>query len=389
MRRTAAALAVGLAVLPVVGAKIVGASPAAADQTLSAAARPCNGLRIGFLAPLSGPAASLGREQLTWGRFANRRSNHENARLTFRLVERDTAFDEAQAQVRAAQLAADPRVMIVVGPAGSQEVAAVAPAFRVKEIAYISGSARAAELTIGPRRIRNFFRVVAADSAQAPFVASFIRRDLKAERVWMIDDKSDYSVSLADMAKQQLKAAGATVVRHSLGANETDYDALLGRMPAGTDVVFLPWRLATRARAFYQQLRASGKTATVVGSDRMDSPEWTSSAEGQFYASFAPDVKAFDDKVTKALWNAYVSEFGEPQTNYGPPVFVAMQVALAALRTACEDGKASRLEVQQQVRRVRIPSSILGYPIRFHGGDAVNARFWMFRVVGGVGMLVQ
>jgi branched-chain amino acid transport system substrate-binding protein len=389
MRQTAAALAVGFAVLAVVGARIVGASPAAAGQALSAAPRPCNGLRIGFLAPLSGPAASFGKEQLTWGRFANRRSNQENARVTFRLVERDTAFDETQAQVRAAELAADPRVMIVVGPAGSQEVAAVASAFRSKEIAFISGSARGAGLTTGPRRIRNFFRVVAPDPAQAPVIAAFIRRDLKAEHVWVIDDRSDYSVALADVAWQQLKAAGATVVRQSLGANETNYDALLARMPTGTEVVFLPWRLASRARAFYQQLRARGKTAIVVGSDRLDSSDWLSSAEGQYYASFAPDVKAFDDKVTKTLWSAYVSEFGEPQTNYGPPVFVAMQVALAALRSACGDGKASRLEVQQQVRRVRISSSILGYPIRFRGGDAVNARFWMFRVMGGAGMLVQ
>jgi hypothetical protein len=127
----------------------------------------------------------------------------------------------------------------------------------------------------------------------------------------------------------------------------------------------------------------------VVGSDRLDSPEWSSFAEGQYYSSFAPDIRAFDDKPTKALWSAYVSEFGQPETNHGPPVFVAMQVALAALQSACQDGKASRLDVQNQVRRVRIRSSILGYPIRFRGGDTIDARFWMFRVVGGAGMLVR
>ena len=151
----------------------------------------------------------------------------------------------------------------------------------------------------------------------------------------------------------------------------------------------IPFDDGDRARGFYQQLHMRAKSVTVVGSDRLDSPDWLGTAEGQYYASFAPDVSAFDDKATKAVWLAYVAEFGTPATNYGPPVFVATQVAQTALRAACADGKTSRAEVLNQVRQVRLPATIIGYPIRFRGGEAADARFWMFRVVSGVGMLVR
>jgi ABC-type branched-subunit amino acid transport system substrate-binding protein len=378
MRRSLAVLAVSAAV-PAALAVDGGTSPGAA--------RSCSGVRVGLLAPLSGPAASYGREQLSWARFALRRWNQENPRLALKLVERDTAYDPGQAQTRAAQLAADPRVMAVVGPTGSQEATAVIPRLRAKAIALISGSARAPELTAGGKR-QTFFRVVAPDPAQAPTTADFIRRSLHAQRVWVIDDTSAYSVQLADIAGQQLKDAGVVVTRSPFATGDT-FDALLKTMPAGVDVVYLPWRLASRARAFFQQLRTRAKSVTAVGSDRLDSPEWLGGAEGQYYSSFAPDVSAFDDRATKAVWSAYASEYGTPVTNYGPPVFVAVQVAATALRSACADGKTSRAEVLNQVRQVRLPASIIGYPIRFRGGEAADARFWMFRVVSGEGMLVR
>ena len=382
-------LAVAAVVLAVAGARFASApADATAEQLAASAERSCSGVRIGLLAPLSGPAATVGQAQATWARFATRRHNRANPRLAFKLIERDTAYDAAQAKVRAEQLAADPRVLAVVGPAGSQEVSAVAPALR-GQLAFISGSARASELTVGPRRIRNFFRVVASEPAQGPLIAGFIVRDLNAERVWVVDDGSEYSAALATAGKRQLEAGGATVARASLDPQQADFGPVLARMPANTEVVYLPWSLAARARAFYQQLRARGKTATVVGSDRLDSADWLAGAEGQYYSSFAPDIQASHDKRTLAVLSAYVNEFGPPSSNYGPPVFVAMQVAQAALRTACQDGRASREEVQKQVRNVRLASSILDYPIRFRGGDTINAHYWIFRVSGGAGMLVR
>ena len=94
---------------------------------------------------------------------------------TIKLVEDDTQLDPARAARVAKTLHANPDVLAVVGPAGSQEVLAVAPVFmKADRLPFISGSATRASLTNGS--IPNFFRVVPNDNAQAPTIAKFIRR---------------------------------------------------------------------------------------------------------------------------------------------------------------------------------------------------------------------
>ncbi len=389
MKKLMALLGVG--VLAVVASGIGQAKPTASSgPTADAAAqRRCQGLRIGFLGPFTGPAASIGQEQLKWGRFANRRHNRANRRFRIQVIERDTQLDARQASTRAVQLAADPRVMVVVGPAGSQEVISAAAPLRRRGIAYISGSATRTDLTVGQRRIRNFFRVVGNDRAQAATDAGFIYGDLRGRRVWIIDDQSSYSVPLADDVERLLKGrSGTTVTRESVNQQQTDFSSLIARIPANTQVVFLPWQLAARAATFYQQLRSQGKQATVMGSDGLDASEWVETADGQYFSAFAPDLKRFRDRATRRLVAAYVREFGQFNTTFGPPTFVAMQVAHRALSRACRDNNVTRGEVMRQIRRESFPS-ILGYRIQFRAGDTSGAKFFIFRIQGGKAVFIR
>ncbi|MFN2470286.1 MAG: branched-chain amino acid ABC transporter substrate-binding protein [Gaiellaceae bacterium] len=375
------------------------AKPAASTATAAPASASANavikclgrrGPRIGFLGPFTGPAASIGQEQLKWGRYANRRNNRAaGQRLKIRVIERDTQLDARQASTRAVQLAADPRVLAVVGPAGSQEILSVAATFRSKSLAYISGSATRTDLTVGQNRITNFFRVVGNDRAQAATDAGFIYDTLKARRVWIIDDQSSYSVPLASDVERLLKArSGTTVSRESVNQQQNDFSSLIARIPANTQAIFLPWQLAAQAATFYQQLRTQGKSATVLGSDGLDAKEWVQTANNQYFSAFAPDLKRFPDKATKALVAGYVREFGQFNTTFGPPTYVAMQVAQLAIHAACKDGKASRAEVFRRVRLVRFPS-ILGYRISFRGGDVAAAKFFLFKVQNGQAVFVK
>ena len=379
MKKLLALMSVTL--LAVVASSAVEATPAGPTAE-AAVQRSCSGLRIGFLGPFTGPAASIGQEQLKWGRFANRRHNRAPGNRDFRIqvIERDTQLSARQASTRAVQLAADPRVMVVVGPAGSQEVISVAATFRRRGLAYITGSATRTDLTIGQRRIRNFFRVVGNDRAQAATDAAFIYTNLRARRIWVIDDQSSYSVPLANDVQRLLEErSGTTVTRESVNQEQTDFSSLIARIPANTQAIFLPWQLAARAATFYQQLRSQGKQATVMGSDGLDASGWVETAEGQYFSAFAPDLKRFRDRATRRLVAAYQREFGQFNTTFGPPTFVAMQVAQRAMSRACKDGRVTRAEVQRQIRRENFPS-ILGYRIRFRGGDPTGAKFFIFRI---------
>lgn len=314
------------------------------------------------MGPLTGDAAFIGKEQLGFSRYAVR----QLGRGTIRLVEADTQLDPVRAAKAARTLHARRDVLAVVGPAGSQEVLAVAATFkRAPRLPFVSGSALADALTHGS--IPNFFRVVPKESAQAPAIARFIRRKLKAEQVAIVGDGSVYSRQLADAVQGRLRAGGVRVRRTS-GVAGVEKD---------TDVVFLPWRVAADAQRFGTLLRRQGKQAVVIGSDGLDSGDFR--IPGSYVSAFASDIRAI--KGNAAFIEGYGATF---VSNFGPPMYVATQAAIAAIGKACADGHASRGEVQRNLRGTYIPRIVLGGSLRFTArGDRKSATFSIFELGAG------
>ena len=358
---------------------LLGAAALAAG--VSGAATPaagCASPRIGFMGPLTGHAAFMGKEQLGFARHAVRTLGGG----TIKLIETDTRLEPAHAARVARTLHADRNVLAVVGPAGSQEVLAVAPVFaQAERLPFISGSALHAALTNGS--IPGFFRVVPNDAAQAPAVARHIRRALKAEMVVVVDDRTAYSRPLANGVQTRLRAAGVRVTRSSVSQATTDFSTVIARIGRDVDAVFLPWQVAASAELFGRQLRQHGRTATIVGSDALDSGDFT--LAGSYVANFAPDVRAIDGNA--AFVRGYRARF---VTNFGPPLYVAVQAAVAAIEQACADGKATRAEVQRNLKATVIPRIVLGGKLRFTArGDRRGATFHVFRLgLGGKKTLV-
>ena len=76
-----------------------------ASTTTTAAPQVCEA-KIGVMAPITGPAASIGEEQRNWALLAADRYNQENGTM-FEIVEGDTQLDPAQASTVAQQFTAD------------------------------------------------------------------------------------------------------------------------------------------------------------------------------------------------------------------------------------------------------------------------------------------
>ena len=353
------------------------------------AAVACGAARIGLMGPFTGNAASIGQEQLKWARHGLNTFNRANG-TRYRFREADTQLVASQAATRATQLNADRNVLITVGPAGSQEVQAIARTFR--GMAFISASATNTSLTIGAQRIPTFFRVVGNDASQSVTDARFIRDELNGRRVWIIDDQTSYSVPLANGVQANLRASGATVTRESVNQNQADFSSLVTRISGDTQVVFLPWQLANRAATFYQQMREQGKSAVILGSDGLDSGDFIGVANGSYFSAFAPDIRRSRNAAVRAIIASYTRAYGANafQSNFGPPMYVATQAAYVALRAACADGQATRAEVLRQLKRVNIPNTLLGGNLRFNNNnDPRSARFYLFRVVNGKAEFIQ
>jgi ABC-type branched-subunit amino acid transport system substrate-binding protein len=213
----------------------------------------------------------------------------------------------------------------------------------------------------------------------------------RGDTVMVVDDQQTYSTSLAAVVAQQLTAKGVKVDRVSVTQQQTDFSATIARLKPTTKVVYMPFQMAAQAQAFAQQLKQLGKRSIPFGSDSIfDKSKF--SVSGAYISFFAPDVTTMkeDAAVVAAFKKRFAgtpSPYGDPSyltSPFGPPAYVAAQVYAYAAARACRDGKLSRAEMRQWVAKTRIPSTILGVPLRFTAnGDPVGARYRIFKVVDG------
>ena len=338
-----------------------GTGPSAAAAADAALIRCGTTRTIGVAAPITGAAASLGQQQLKWARFYVSRYNRTH-RSKLRIVSGDTQLpDTAQAIQVAERLASNTQILAVVGPAGSQEVQVSSAPLRVGGLVYVSGSATRTSLTTDGSRRGRFYRTVPNDDQQGPRVANYIRTNLRATRVVIVDAQNTYSTGLADTVGRILQENNVTVQRESVNeATTTDFSSLVARIPANTQVVYVPWQLSAKAQLFGQQLRSGGRQATIFGSDGLFDPD-NFKIPGSLVSFFPIDLRS-------QVIAAYRRGPGGGKSDlFGLPSYVATDVVARAIDRACRDGNATRLEVRRNVALTNIPrsQSLLGFQIRF------------------------
>jgi branched-chain amino acid transport system substrate-binding protein len=369
--------AVGVVVLA-----IVSAAAARTAATTAATASCSNGVTIGIQAPITGPAGSIGSDQLHWASFYFTQWNKTH-KLKIHLKQEDTQLDPSKASTTAQALASTGSVMGIIGPAGSDEVQAVAPILRKAGLAFASGSATRVSLTNGAWK-GYFFRDVPNDGVQGPTDANYMFEKLgvkSGSSVMVVDDQESYSTGLADIVGQSLSGKGVKVDRESVSQKATDFSSLIAKVDSNTKVVFLPFQVASEAQLFAQQLQAQGKTAIAFGSDgTFDSSKFT--VNGSYISFFAPDVTTIpaDASIVKAFHKQYPGA----TSPFGAPNYVLAQAYANAVTTACKDGKVSRAEVRKDFAKVSLPNTILGGPVRFTAkGDVAGAKFHIFKIEDG------
>ncbi len=385
MLKKVALLATVAAVFAVVVSTSAWGSAKAPSRVSAAAAKKvsCGTTRtIGVAAPLTGPAASIGVQQLHWAQFFVKTWNAKkaNKKQKIKIVQGDTQLgvDTAFAVKVAHSFASNSKVLAVVGPAGSQEVVASTSAYKAGGLAWVSGSATRTTLSDGHTdgsRIGYFYRTVPNDSVQAPTVASYMINKLKAKRVYIIDDQETYSQGLADGVQNILKGKGVSVTRNSIPQTANDFSSVIAKIPSNTQVVYIPWQLAPQAQALGQQLKAAGKSSIkLFGSDGLFSPDWTISGS---YDSFFP-VNTSDPAVA-----AFRKAHGGDGQYFGAPSYVAAQVDTLAITKACKagHGKTTRAAVRKLIAKTKIKSSILGFGVSFKkGGDLKGGGFGVYQI---------
>jgi len=342
-------------------------------------------LKLGMVAPFTGGAGFLGNEQLSWAKYAVKTLAPKYG-LKIKLVTGDTPVEQgpAPAQTLAQKFVADKSVVAVIGPSTSGAVAASSQVYRDAGLAHISESATRTSLTKGSalEATSAFFRVVPGDYIQGPTDANFMIKK-GAKNVVVIDFQEPYSQGLADAAENVLDKKGVTTTRLSIANTVTDFSSFVTKVPSSADFVFFPTQKPGDAQNFAQQLIEQGKKAKVFGGDGSnDATQFK--VPGSFVSNFAPDITGIAyNKPLIAGWQK--DNPGKAVGSFGPPTYLAVQVALNAIKRACDAGKGSikeRADVVRNVKRIFVKNSILGGDFRFStkSNDPLNAKFYIFEI---------
>ena len=342
-------------------------------------------LKIAMVAPFTGGAGFLGNEQLSWAKYAVKTLAPKYG-LKISLVTGDTPVEQgpAPAQTLAQKFVADKSVVAVIGPSTSGAVAASTKTYFAAGLAHISESATRTSLTKGANLEGTpaFFRVIPGDYIQGPTDANFMIKQ-GAKNVVLFDFQEPYSQGLSDAAEAVLKAKGVTTTRQSVSNTTTDFSSFVTKVPSSADFVFFPTQKPGDAQNFAQQLIEQGKKAKVFGGDGSNDASQFK-VPGSYVSNFAPDISGIAaDKAIIAGWQK--DNPSAKLGSFGPPSYLAAQVAMAAIKLACTQGKGTindRRSVLRNVKKVRVPNSILGGDFRFStkSNDPLNAKFYIFQI---------
>src|SRR5438270_4020960 len=122
-----------------------GGASTRSPQAAGAALVKCGKTRtIGFMVPATGPAASIGINQIHWAKFYVAQYNKSHKKTKLKLQQEDTMLGApngtAEALKGAQALVSNSKVLGVVGPAGSNEIIAVTKSLKDGGLAWVSGS---------------------------------------------------------------------------------------------------------------------------------------------------------------------------------------------------------------------------------------------------------
>jgi len=278
-------------------------------------------MRIAFMSVLSGPDKSLGIDAKRGVEMAVEDAGASSGGRILghpiELVSQDSQCTEAGGERAALQLAADPKIVAVVGPGCSSAARAAIPVICQANIPLISPSSTAPELTAPdrPPSYHCYLRTAQSDLVQGLVAARFVR-SLGIKKAATLHDGSLYSDRLQQaFAVEFKKLEGQITAQETVRPDGGDATSALARIAAsGPEIIYYPL-FVEAAGQVTRQARANPDLQGVklMGADGMFTPAFLEAAGeaamGVFLSS--PDITALGPEYERFL-SRYREKYGEP-----------------------------------------------------------------------------
>ncbi len=307
-------------------------------------------------------------------------------------------WDAAQEATNAQVAAADPSVVVYIGPFNSGAARVSIPLLCPAGLAMISPSNTYPGLTkpgLGtadePGRyypngcVHNYTRVIPADDVQGA-VGSAVAANSGATNAYLIDDGSVYGHATALTFQASAARHGVTLVGFETLPQGSSPGAVAARIAAsGASFVYYGGLQGADAAALLQAIRGAPSPASFMVPESLVGPDFVNragpAANGTIGTTVGLDPAVYT--AAQSEWaNRYRARFGAPPSIYAIYGYEAAKVAISALTLAAPNA-ANRSTVRATITSTANFNGVLGTWSFDVNGDTSYTTMTLFRVVAG------
>jgi branched-chain amino acid transport system substrate-binding protein len=340
-------------------------------------------VKIGSVAPLTGPQAHLGKDNDNGARLAIDEVNATGVtiggkKVKFELISEDDQADPKTATIVAQKLV-DQKVNAVIGHLNSGATIPASKIYHDAGVVQISPSATAIPYT--QQGFKNAFRVMTNDEQQGKVLGEFAVKQMAAKKIAIIDDRTAYGQGLADQFEKAAKAGGGEILAREYTTDRaTDFLAILtsikGRQP---DLVFYGG-MDAQGGPMVKQMRSLGLNAKFLGGDGAQSREFIkiAGADAEGVTASSPGLPLEKMPGGREFLKKFESKYGKIQI-YAPYAYDAAMTLIEAMKKADSVDPAKYLPALATIQR----NGVTG-PIAFDAkGDVKGGAVTLYQVKGG------
>ena len=343
------------------------AGPALAQETI----------KIGFFAPITGPAAADGASAKHAVELGVKEVNDAGGirGKKVELIVYDDRLNPQEAVAIANKLIEKDKVVGVVSGAYSGPTRVTAPIFQKAGMPMVAGYAVHPDVTWDPKEKKpnDFcFRNGFLGEIEGAAAAEYAVKNLKAQKVALIFMDNDFGRAISAGFAERAEKLGAKVLTKQMYKfpGEKDFRPFLTRIKEGNpDLIFAAGYYA-EAASIVRQAKELGITSKIMGEEGFDSPKFLEiagpAAEGVIIAT---NLDRDDPRpVVQNFLKNYRSTYKEDADMVGASSYDALMILVNAIKKAGTDAKA----IQKALLETRDYDGLTGKISRFVQGEVVK-----------------
>jgi len=314
--------------------------------------------------------------------------------------------DAAKGAQNVQRLAADGRVIGMVGPLYESLAKSELPVANAAPLAMVSPAVTDECLTREPAdghcgglkaRLRpgggnTFFRVVTTQLDEGAAGADLAFRTLGKRQAFVLNDQSPFGQAVARAFADRFARDGGTVVDPSdLGAFDPGQPPAFGirvdrARASGADVIYFAGSAILAAASLRREMVARMPQVPLIGTDRLANSQFAKSAGASARGCYYTVVGPYPPRIHEAasVGRAYRQTYGVDIASASLAAFDATNLLIAAVRRAIDDAGGilpSRLDVLREVAKTKNYAGAMGVMSFDSDGDTslklVTAYQWL------------